>query len=181
MQMRQDPDVLMIGECKDRQTLDIAITAAATGHLALTTMHANDGPTCLRRMLDLGIEPYRVAAAMIGVLAQRLVRKVCSQCRRPYDPPAWARESLPDMPGGTFVTGKGCDACHGTGFRGRTVIAELLETDDAMRLRIARGASLEELREQASASGVRTLRGAGLVLAAAGVTTVDEVLRVCAG
>lgn len=178
-QTRQDPDVMFVGECRDIETLEGVLTVATTGHLVLTTMHANDGPTCLRRILDLGIKPYRLAGAIVGVLAQRLVRKVCQQCREPQEPPAWARESLPDLPAEPLFKGKGCEACQNTGFHGRTVIAEMFEVDDAVRLLIARNASVEEFREQAVASGTASLRAAGLAKAAAGLTTVDEVLRVC--
>ena len=180
-QMRQDPDVMMVGECRDLETLEGVFTVALTGHLVLTTMHANDGPTCLRRILDLKIQPYRLASAMVGVLAQRLVLRVCEQCREPYDPPAWARQSLPDLPAGSTFKGKGCEACRNSGFRGRTVITEMLEVDDALRLLIARNASVDEFRKQAAASGMRSLRAAGLARAAEGITTIDEVLRVCTG
>ncbi|MCY2926532.1 MAG: ATPase, T2SS/T4P/T4SS family [Planctomycetota bacterium] len=180
-QMRQDPDVMMVGECRDLETLEGVLTVAMTGHLVLTTMHANDGPTCLRRILDFGIDPYRLAIAVIGVLAQRLVRRICPQCREQYEPPAWARQGLSDLPLGPMFKGKGCEACQNSGFRGRTVIAEMLEVDDATRLLIARNASAEEFRKQVSASGMRSLRAAGLARAPEGITTVDEVLRVCTG
>ncbi|MBN1553418.1 MAG: type II/IV secretion system protein [Phycisphaerae bacterium] len=180
-QMRQDPDIMFVGECKDSETLEVILHAAITGHLVFTTMHADDAPACLRRLLDLKNDPYRIGGALIGVLSQRLVRKICEDCRESHEPPAWVRQSLPELPTGKFSRGKGCPACRNSGYRGRVAIAEMLEVDDAYRELLARNAAVEEFRKRFKTSGTHSLRTAGLLAAAEGITAIDEVLRVCPG
>jgi type II secretory ATPase GspE/PulE/Tfp pilus assembly ATPase PilB-like protein len=129
-------------------------------------------------MMDLGVEGILLNGSLIGVLAQRLVRRLCPDCRQEVEPKAWVRDSLPDLPAGAVFEAKGCGKC-GAGFRGRTAIHQLLEVEDPLRAVIARNGSLDELRQQAAASGTPTLRAAGLALACQGLTTIEEVLRVC--
>jgi len=176
--LRQDPDVMLVGEIRDEETAEIATHAALTGHLVLSTLHTNDAPTALTRMLDLGVAPYLVASTVEAVLAQRLVRVICSACREPVDLDAAAQDlfgrsgSLPPH----LFRGRGCEQCRGTGYRGRAGIYELLIMDDEMRAALQRGAG--EIRTLAMGRGMRTLRDDGLRQARAGVTTLEEVLRV---
>ena len=178
-QMRQDPDVMMVGECMDLETLDLIFKVALTGHLVFTTMHTNDAPSCLRRMLDLGGDPYSLNSAVIGVLAQRLVRTVCPECSRQYQPEQWVTESLPELPAGPLFRGEGCDSCKGTGYRGRTAVHQLLDMDDGLRTAVARSGSTEDFRQQAAAAGATTMLADGLAKVAKGITTIEEVMRVC--
>ncbi|MBI3332660.1 MAG: type II/IV secretion system protein [Candidatus Omnitrophica bacterium] len=171
--LRQDPDVIMVGEIRDRETAEIAIQAALTGHLVFSTLHTNDAPTAITRLLDMGIEPFLVASSLIGVAAQRLVRTICPDCKAPAPNPA----PLP-LPSKTLFHGKGCRKCGNSGYRGRLGIFELMAMDEEMgRLTIAK-ASTAGLREHAVQKGMRTLRDDGISKAADGVTTLDEVLRV---
>ena len=177
--LRQDPDVLLVGEIRDPETAEIATQAALTGHLVLSTLHTNDAPSALTRLLDLGVAPYLVASTVEAVLAQRLVRTVCESCRREVEvghAVAGAESSLPR----TEMRGTGCDACLGTGYRGRTGIYELLVLDDELRGELMRQRGAGELRRLAIAHGMRPLFEDGLRLVRAGVTTVEEVLRVAA-
>ena len=175
--LRQDPDVLLVGEIRDPETAEIATQAALTGHLVLSTLHTNDAPTALTRLLDLGVAPYLVASTVEAVLAQRLVRTVCASCSAEVDvgrPIAASQGALPS----TEMRGAGCDACLGTGYRGRTGIYELLVLDDELRAEIMRQRGAGELRRLAIAHGMRPLFEDGLRQVRAGLTTVEEVLRV---
>jgi general secretion pathway protein E len=161
--LRHDPDIIMVGEMRDRETAEIAIQAALTGHLVFSSLHTNDAPSGVTRMVDMGIEPYLVSATVLGILAQRLVRVVCDAC------------AIDEPP--TFRRGKGCEVCAGTGYRGRTGLYELMPLSEALRERIVQRASLAELRAVASAEGMKSLRDAGWEKARAGITTTDEVIR----
>ncbi len=163
--VRQDPDVILVGEIRDRETADIAINAALTGHLVLSTLHTNDAVGAVVRLIDMGIEPFLVTAALAGVLSQRLVRTVCAACGGSGDAGGEAR----------------CRNCGGSGFRGRTGIYELLAVDDAVREAIHRGASSDELTHIALARGMTPLLEDGLVKVAAGITSESEVLRIASG
>jgi general secretion pathway protein E len=180
--LRHDPDILMIGEMRDRETAEIAIQAALTGHLVFSTLHTNDAPSGITRMVDMGIEPYLISATVLGILAQRLVRVVCDSCGaviRPADEiVAQAAAGQPDIPKRQFRRGTGCDTCGGTGYRGRTGLYELMTLSDDLRSRIAVRAPLSELRALAIARGMEPLRNAGWAKACAGITTLEEVLRV---
>ncbi len=193
--LRQDPDVMMIGEMRDPETAGIAVQAAMTGHLVFSTLHTNDALAALTRLADLKVEPYMVAATVEGVLAQRLVRRICAECREAYEPePAIAelmrmeeREPTPAIQlAGRRTTrtslfrGSGCPTCRGTGYRGRTAIAELLLMSDDIRQELLGAAGLPRLREIARREGMATLRQDGWRKVRAGVTTVEEVLRVAA-
>jgi type II secretory ATPase GspE/PulE/Tfp pilus assembly ATPase PilB-like protein/ActR/RegA family two-component response regulator len=180
--LRQDPDVVLVGEIRDQETAGIAVEAAQTGHLLLTTLHTNDAPSSITRMLDLGVEPFMLASSIIGVLAQRLVRRICPDCSaaRVPDPEVVARLGGPDLlpGGGAWRAAAGCEACRQTGYRGRLAIHEFLSVDDAIRDLISRRAPDHEIREAARRDGLKTLLEDGLAKAARGVTTLEEVLRV---
>ncbi len=177
--LRQDPDVVMVGEIRDLETADIAVKAALTGHLVLSTLHTGDAPSAMTRLLDMGIPAFLVAASLTLVVAQRLARLVCVSCARDHPLPLAALRAA-GWDGAPFATrqGTGCTACGGTGFRGRAAVYELLPLGDALRDGLVAGASTLELRRVARAAGMRTLRQAGLALAAGGATSVEEVLRI---
>jgi type IV pilus assembly protein PilB len=179
--VRQDPDVIMIGEIRDLETAEIAIQAALTGHVVFSTLHTNDAPGALTRLIDMGVEPFLVGSSVIGVLAQRLVRTLCASCKEPSHPSHEALETLglTELPQGSSVSrAKGCDDCTQTGYRGRAGLFELLETTEPIREMTLRKAASTELRAQAVRDGMMTLRQAGVAKVLAGVTTIEEVLRV---
>jgi general secretion pathway protein E len=178
--LRQDPDVMLVGEIRDRETADIATHAALTGHLVLSTLHTNDAATALTRLVDLGIAPYLVASTVEAVLAQRLVRRICMSCRRPIKLTGEQRtalgsaaEELVDVWGG-----EGCSECRGTGYLGRTGIYELLVMDDELRLAVQQNASASHLEKLGLARGMRFLKDDGIRQIREGLTTPEEVLRV---
>lgn len=178
--LRQDPDVLMVGEMRDGETAEIAIQAAMTGHLVFSTLHTNDALGAVPRLADLKVETYLVASTLEGVLAQRLVRRICPDCQERYTPDPQAVALLTHKPVGheTLVRGRGCPSCRGTGYRGRLGIFELLPMTDDLRQAIAREAPAEQVRELATAAGMVTLKSDGWAKVQAGLTTVEEVLRV---
>jgi general secretion pathway protein E len=179
--LRHDPDVIMVGEMRDKETVDIAIQAALTGHLVLSTLHTNDAPSGVTRLRDMGAEPYLLAATMQGILAQRLVRRVCDACARPYRPDAgeraWAAELALPSSEDDFRVGEGCERCGGTGFRGRIGIYELMAMSDRIRSLVVEGDELEAIRTAAREEGMTPLAAAAWLRAAAGQTTVGEVAR----
>jgi general secretion pathway protein E len=178
--LRQDPDIILVGEIRDAETAQIATQAALTGHLVLSTLHTNDAPTALTRLLDLDVAAYLVASTVDAVLAQRLVRVICSSCKtetRP-DKAATRRLDVEALGLARVWKGTGCPECRGTGYRGRTGVYELLVMDNELRLEIQRRRGSEELRAMAVAKGMRTLLDDGVRAAREGVTTLDEVLRV---
>jgi general secretion pathway protein E len=178
--LRQDPDILLVGEIRDEETAEIATHAALTGHLVLSTLHTNDAPAALTRLVDLGVAPYLVASTVEAVLAQRLVRVLCDHCKHPVPAPAGWHEAFHDDadPPAHVWLGRGCEHCRGTGYRGRTGIYELLVLDDAIRDEVLRHHGTDHLRRHARAAGMRSLREDGVRLVRQGVTTPDEVLRV---
>jgi general secretion pathway protein E len=178
--LRQDPDIMLVGEIRDRETADIATHAALTGHLVLSTLHTNDAATALTRLVDLGIEPYLVASTVEAVLAQRLVRRICDRCTTLTPLTSEQRAALAaTAPGLTHAhTGAGCNACRGTGYRGRTGIYELLIMDDELRAALHEDASAGHISRMGESKGMRLLREDGMRLVLDGVTTVEEVLRV---
>ena len=180
--LRQDPDIIMVGEIRDNETARIAVQAALTGHLVLSTLHTNDAAGAITRLLNIGVEPYLVSASVEAVLAQRLVRKVCTNCKEPYDPPANIRRAVERAAGAveTFYQGAGCKKCRNSGFLGRIGIYELLLPDDAMRDRISGEPSITDLRKMATESGMVSLRQDGMSKVRAGITTVEEVFRATA-
>ena len=177
--LRQDPDVLMVGEIRDLETAEIAVRAATTGHLVLSTLHTNDAPGALTRLIDMGIEPFMVASSVLGVLAQRLVRRICPQCRAPYAPQdAELAFSGLNNSAVQLYTGQGCEHCNHTGYRGRIAIHEVLRgTPDLQRLTLNR-ASTEEIRQAALREGMISLKMDGIQKALQGITTIREIMRV---
>ena len=181
--LRQDPDVIMIGEIRDAETAEIAIQSALTGHLVFSTLHTNDSFGAVSRLLDMGIEPFLVSSSVLGVMAQRLVRRVCPECRIPYRPDeGQIREiGLPPVMVGDrpfYQPGTGCEACHNKGYRGRAGIHELLLLTDTIRALVMARADAATIRRAAVDSGMRTLRDDGAEKVLAGLTTVEEVIRV---
>lgn len=180
--LRQDPDVIMVGEIRDKETAETAMAAAMTGHLVMSTLHANDAPGALGRLMDMGVERYLIASTVIGSLAQRLVRLLCPGCKESYRPPARALEKLfPQRPGlarAEFFRQKGCEACSGSGYRERSGIFELLAMTDELKQSLHAGESLARIREQMRSQGLKSLRESGMELVLQGLTTVEEVARV---
>jgi general secretion pathway protein E len=176
--LRQDPDIIMVGEIRDFETAQIAIQAALTGHLVLSTVHTNDAPSAVTRLLDMGVENYLLTSTINAVLAQRLVRRLC-KCRAPYQPAAALAERLGlGSAEVTLYRPVGCADCAGTGYRGRTMILELMALDETIHPLILRRADAREIRSEAVRGGMRTMFAHGIAKALAGVTTVDEVIRV---
>jgi len=181
--LRQDPDIIMVGEMRNLETGEIAIEASLTGHLVLSTLHTNDAPSAVTRMVDMGIEPYLISATVIGVLAQRLARKVCQKCKAPYQVPASDLRRFGFRPNDpnemvTLYRGEGCDACRHTGYKGRLGIYELMRINDEVRELVVRRAPLADVREAAKANGMHELKEDGLEKVLQGITTPDEVMRV---
>jgi type IV pilus assembly protein PilB len=179
--LRQDPDVILVGEIRDLETSQIAVEASLTGHLVFSTLHTNDAPLAITRLLDLGVEAFLVCATVEAILAQRLVRRICTQCRVPYEPTQELLMELELRPeqvaGNRFYYGRGCAACNGTGHKGRMAIFEILLLSEPLRQMIIDGASSDAIRAQARREGMRSLREAGLLAIFDGQTTVEEVLR----
>lgn len=180
--LRQDPNVILVGEIRDQETAGIALEAAQTGHLLLSTVHTNDASATISRLLDLGIEPFLISSALIGILAQRLMRRPCPSCSAPQAPSSEAIEKaggpsgLP--PDANWIAGRGCPECKGSGYKGRLAIHELLEVNDEIRELITRRASDHAIRKAARNTGMRTLLEDGILKAAQGLTTLEEVVRV---
>jgi len=185
--LRQDPDIIMVGEIRDQETARIATQAALTGHLVLSTLHTNDAPSAITRLFNIGVEPYLVAAAVRAVLAQRLLRKICTHCKESIEPPTAMRKTLIRMAGGscdidTVYQGVGCQKCRNTGYAGRIGVFEYFAPDDELADAISRGASLQELRHMANASGGFTTLGRdGFDKIKAGLTSVEELFKATAG
>ncbi|MBM3322450.1 type II/IV secretion system protein [candidate division WOR-3 bacterium] len=174
--LRQDPDVIMIGEIRDGETAGVAIRAALTGQLVFSTIHTNDAPGTITRLIDMGIEPFLVASATEGTVAQRLVRKICTKCKEAYDPPAKLLEEL-ELPAGTkFYRGKGCDRCRNTGYQGRIGIFEVLKMNDRIRELVVTRPPTSAIRALAREYGMKTLWEDGIHKVVDGVTTIEEVM-----
>jgi type IV pilus assembly protein PilB len=180
--LRQDPDVIMVGEIRDPETSKIAVQASLTGHLVFSTLHTNDAPSAITRLFNIGVEPYLVSASVAGVLAQRLVRKLCQACKEPYDPTINERRQIEKVSGNVekLYKPKGCPRCRNLGFTGRIGIYELFVPDDETQDKISAGASLNEIRECARKGGMKSLRIDGIEKVKAGITTLEEVYRVTA-
>jgi general secretion pathway protein E len=182
--LRQDPDVIMVGEIRDVETAEIAIQASLTGHLVLSTLHTNDAPSAIVRLIDMGVEPFLVASSLMAVLAQRLARTICPHCRESYKPSELERSYFLESSifsgrsSSALYRGKGCGKCNGTGYLGRTGIFELLVIDDASRQMITDKTDSQAIKNMAISSGMRTLRHDGFEKALKGITTMEEVLRV---
>jgi type IV pilus assembly protein PilB len=178
--LRQDPDVIMLGEIRDAETANIAVQASLTGHLVLSTLHTNDAPASITRLINIGVEPYLISSAVNAILAQRLVRKICSHCKEDYEPTEEMREflALQGFPSDKTVRGRGCDKCRKTGYAGRLGIYELLVMDDSLRDLVTANPDVTNLRKVCRERGLVTLREDGVQKVMKGLTTVDEVLRV---
>jgi type IV pilus assembly protein PilB len=179
--LRQDPNIIMVGEIRDLETGSIAIKAALTGHLVLSTLHTNDAPSTVTRMVDMGIEPFNVASAVNLIVAQRLVRRVCADCKQEHQ---YTEEELKalgvplaEAQKLTFYKGAGCDSCGGTGYRGRQGLYEVMAMTSALRRMVLKGASTEELRDEAVKEGMLTLRTDGMVKVKRGITSLEEVVK----
>ena len=179
--LRQDPDVVMVGEIRDLETAEIAAQASLTGHIVFTTLHTNDAPSSVARLLDLGIEPFLLTATIEGIVAQRLVRKICEHCKTPFSPTeSQLMElglTLDDIKGKQFYYGAGCSKCNNTGYRGRTGLYEIMTFNDEIRELIMNHASSNVLRTASQKAGMKLLRDAGLSAIYNGITTIDEVVK----
>jgi type IV pilus assembly protein PilB len=179
--LRQDPDVILVGEIRDLETAQISVQASLTGHLVLSTLHTNDAPSSIIRLVDLGVEPFLLTATIEGVIAQRLVRTICKKCKEPYEPKEEEVMELGMRPeqlkGKPFYRGKGCDNCNGSGFRGRLALFEIMTMDDTMREMVMKNANTASLRRYARQRGMRSLRECGMLAIHEGLTTIDEVVR----
>jgi type IV pilus assembly protein PilB len=179
--LRQDPDIILVGEIRDLETAQIAVQASLTGHLVFSTLHTNDAPSTITRLRDMGIEPFLITATLEGILAQRLVRKICADCKMPFEPGPEQLMELnlrpQDVKGRKFFYGAGCPKCNNTGYKGRSGIFELIVMDDNLRDIVSQGGSTDQIRNAVRQSGVIGLREAGLRQIFNGVTTIEEVVR----
>jgi type II secretory ATPase GspE/PulE/Tfp pilus assembly ATPase PilB-like protein len=179
--LRQDPDIIMVGEIRDLETASMAIESSLTGHLVLSTLHTNDAPGTLTRLIDMDVEPFLITSAVVAVLAQRLVRVICLDCKEPYTPdPHILKEmgvSPEDVANITFFHGKGCSECNYTGYRGRAGIFELLTLSDPVKDLVLKRAASSEIFHQARKDGMRTLREDGWQKVIQGITTPEEILH----
>jgi type IV pilus assembly protein PilB len=176
--MRQDPDVILVGEIRDLETAKIATEAALTGHIVFATLHTNSAPQAITRLIEIGVEPYMVAPSVIGVLAQRLAARICENCKEAYYPPRetllkyFREQGLTEVP---FFRGRGCPACRHTGYKGRVAFHELILITDEMRTLISEGRSVQEISRAAAKVGYRPLRYDGLKKVLLGLTTIEEI------
>ncbi|SNR80609.1 GspE/PulE family protein [Desulfurobacterium atlanticum] len=180
--LRQDPDIIMIGEIRDLETAEIAVRASMTGHLVLSTLHTNDAPSSIARLTDMGVEPFLIASSLECVVAQRLVRRVCSECSYPYTPSEKERELIEKVlkrkAPEKLIKGKGCEKCLGTGYSGRIGIYQLMRVDEEMKSLITRTSETDRIRKLAFDKGMKTLLHDGLEKVVSGITTIEEVLQV---
>ena len=180
--LRQDPDIIMVGEIRDFETAEIAVKAALTGHMVLSTLHTNDAPSTINRLLNMGVEPFLVSSAVNLILAQRLARCICAKCKEEYEvsPEALIDIGVPEAEVGEYTCyrGKGCEICNGTGYKGRIAFYEVMPMYEEIRELVLGGASSSEVKKTAMQLGVKTLRLSGITKIKEGVTTLEEVTRV---
>ncbi|MDD5505634.1 MAG: GspE/PulE family protein, partial [Candidatus Omnitrophica bacterium] len=176
--LRQDPDVIMVGEIRDKETAEVAIQASLTGHLVFSTLHTNDAPSSLTRLIDMGLEPFLISSSLILIVAQRLVRQICPKCKEEYSPTPSALQDLGLDTMVKFFRGKGCTVCKNTGFLGRIGIFEVLVLNEAIRKMVEEKNSADTIRNKAIELGMKSLREDGLEKARLGLTTIEEILRV---
>jgi len=183
--LRQAPNIIMVGEIRDVDTANIAINASLTGHLVFSTLHTNDAPSAVTRLVDMGVKPFLVSSSLRAVLAQRLIRKLCSNCVQSYVPSGTELRALnlkeEQLSGANFQKGHGCDTCRGTGYKGRNGIFEIFTVDDEIRGLINDEASVSTIRKRARDMGMRTLREDGIRKAVAGITTPEEIILATMG
>jgi type IV pilus assembly protein PilB len=178
--LRQDPDVILVGEIRDQETARIAVQAALTGHLVMSSLHATDASSALYRLIDMGIEPFVVASSLVGVVGQRLVRRICPSCTTPYEPAPHELlryASLGGVPKEIFMHGAGCNYCSQTGYRDRVGVYEVLEVSDEIRQLMVSAAPPQDMRALAVEQGMRSMGTEAMALVADDVTTIDEVIR----
>jgi type IV pilus assembly protein PilB len=179
--LRQDPDKILVGEIRDSETAQVAVEASLTGHTVFATVHTNDAPSAITRLVDLGLEPFLITATLEAVVAQRLVRRVCKKCKTTYEPDEEMLRELgaeaDKLRGARLAYGKGCEACFHTGYRGRTAILEVMQLDEALRRAVLANMSTAEIRKRACSAGMTELRDSGIACVLAGVTTLEEVIR----
>jgi len=176
--LRQDPDIILVGEIRDGETAEIAMRAAITGHLVFSTIHTNDAVSSINRLIDMGLEPYMVSSALVGVVAQRLVRRICTGCRKAYDPDEYEIEKLHLEPGQKIYRGEGCSDCNGSGYKGRIAIHEVVVITKGMKVLLERRASEEEMKQLAIKEGTQMLVDSAAALVLEGISTIDELNRV---
>lgn len=178
--LRQDPDIIMIGEIRDGETAEIAVRAAITGHLVMSTIHTNDAPSAIVRLVDMGIEPYLVANSLCGIMSQRLVRKICPHCKKAYEADSYEKKmlGLEYQDKVILYKGEGCTFCNGSGYMGRTGVYEVMEITREIREMIVSGKSIDEIRDVSIANGMKTLKMAATELVLRGVTTVEEMVKI---
>jgi type IV pilus assembly protein PilB len=179
--LRQDPDIIMVGEIRDFETAEIAVKAALTGHLVLSTLHTNDAPATISRLLNMGVEPFLITASVNLVLAQRLARKICTECKQPVTVEEEVLREIgfeDDQMKATIQKGVGCGTCNGSGYKGRVALYEVMRFDDNLKEMVLQGASAAELKSAAIKNGMSTLRMSGIRKVIEGVTTTDEIVRV---
>ena len=178
--LRQAPNIIMVGEIRDRETAEIAINASLTGHMVFSTLHTNDAPSAVTRLVDIGVKPYLVATSLRAALAQRLVRRICPECREPYEPTLRELGAIGLDPmsarSATFMRGVGCPSCHGQGFRGRFGVFELFKVNEEMERLIYSNGTTSQLRSLSRQLGMRNMREDGVRKVMAGMTTIEEVL-----
>jgi type IV pilus assembly protein PilB len=179
--LRQDPDIVMVGEIRDGETAQIAVRAAITGHLVLSTMHTNDTASTVTRLTDMGIEPYLVSSSVVGVVAQRLIKKICPQCKETYDPTSVDKKILYIEKNVLLHRGKGCNNCNHTGYKGRQAVQEIMSVDETIRSLIDERASIDKIRKAAIQKGMTSLKENCKQLMLQGVTTVEELARIAYG
>lgn len=176
--LRQDPDIILVGEIRDGETAEIAMRAAITGHLVFSTIHTNDAVSSINRLIDMGLEPYMVCSALVGVVSQRLVRRICNGCKKPYEPSEYERKKVHIEEGQKLFKGEGCQDCNGSGYKGRIAIHEIVVMTNAMKTLIEKRASEEEMRKLAVKEGTQMLADSAAALVLEGITTVEEMNRV---
>ncbi len=176
--LRQDPDIILVGEIRDGETAEIAMRAAITGHLVFSTIHTNDAVSSINRLIDMGLEPYMVSSALVGVISQRLVRRICTSCRKAYEPDQDEIDTLKLQPGQKLYKGEGCSDCNGSGYKGRIAIHEIVLMTKAMKTLLEKRASEEEMRKLAISEGTQMLAQSAASLVLEGITTVEEMNRV---
>jgi type IV pilus assembly protein PilB len=181
--LRQAPNIILVGEIRDHETAEIAVQASLTGHLVFSTLHTNDAPSAITRLIDIGVQPFLVASSVIAILAQRLVRVVCPKCKEPDQPPESeikAAGITPDqLRDAKFMRGRGCNHCNHTGYRGRLGIFEMMRMSSAIRDMTFRGEPTQTIRRNARLNGMRTLLEDGIQKSLKGITTLEEILSIC--
>ena len=181
--LRQAPNIILVGEIRDQETAEIAVQASLTGHLVFSTLHTNDAPSAITRLVDIGVQPFLIASSVIAIMAQRLVRVVCPKCKEPDKPPMAeiksAMISSDRLATANFMRGRGCNYCHHTGYRGRKGIFEMMAMNATIREMTFNREPTQTIRRKARTSGMRTLLEDGLLKALRGITTLEEVLSIC--